>query len=51
MNLEKRFWEIDSLRGIAILLMVFFHIISDLYHFAGLQVEIFSGFWWVLANS
>lgn len=33
---NKRFWEIDFIRGIAVILMIIFHIIFDLYYFLGL---------------
>jgi uncharacterized membrane protein len=50
MNLKKRFWEVDFLRGIAILMMVLFHVISDLFHFANFRFIIYSGFWRVFAH-
>lgn len=34
MNLSNRFWEIDFLRGIAILLMIAYHLIFDLNYFS-----------------
>jgi len=33
-NLSNRFWEIDFLRGIAILLMIIYHLIFDLNYFS-----------------
>jgi len=51
MNLQKRFWEIDFLRGIAIIMMIVFHIISDLYHFGGYDFRIYSGFWRYFAHA
>jgi uncharacterized membrane protein len=40
-----RYWEIDLVRGIAILMMVFFHTVYDLNFFHIFPVNIFSGFW------
>jgi uncharacterized membrane protein len=42
----KRFWEIDSLRGIAIVMMVIFHLFFDLDYFGELNLNFGSGFWW-----
>jgi len=44
---EHRFWEIDSVRGIAIILMVFYHLAYDIRYFSG--IEVFSGslFWFI----
>jgi uncharacterized membrane protein len=39
----KRFWEIDFLRGIAILLMIFYHFLFDLYYFANYNINVQSG--------
>jgi uncharacterized membrane protein len=43
----KRYWEVDSLRGIAILLMIFFHIMYNLVFFEYLDFDIHDGFWWI----
>jgi len=42
-NIMERFYEIDLMRGIAIILMVFFHFFDDLYIFRGYDIgsEIF----------
>lgn len=42
---NKRFWEIDFLRGIAILMMVIFHLVYDLSVFGSFNFDVFSGFW------
>jgi uncharacterized membrane protein len=44
--MKERIWEIDYFRGIAIFLMVIFHLIVDLKDFHGFQVEYLSGFWY-----
>ncbi|OPY18113.1 MAG: Acyltransferase family protein [Methanomethylovorans sp. PtaU1.Bin073] len=46
-----RFWEIDALRGIAIILMVLFHFIYDLVFFDVLQVDIRSGLMFYIGRS
>jgi uncharacterized membrane protein len=40
-----RYWEIDLVRGIAILMMVLFHIVYDLSFFSIFPVNVSSGFW------
>lgn len=42
-SIYDRFWEIDALRGIAIILMVLFHLLYDLVFFDVLQIDIWSG--------
>ncbi len=42
-SVYNRFWEIDVLRGIAILLMVLFHFLYDLVFFDVLQTDLWSG--------
>lgn len=42
---KKRFWEIDSLRGIAVILMVFFHALFDLRYFANMTLGLPQTFW------
>ncbi|WP_243684144.1 heparan-alpha-glucosaminide N-acetyltransferase domain-containing protein [Methanosarcina barkeri] len=39
-----RFWEIDCLRGLAVLLMLFYHYLYDLDFFKLVDVQIRSGF-------
>jgi len=45
-----RFWEVDFLRGMAIVLMVLFHLVFDLNYFGVQQIEVASGFWFYLAR-
>jgi uncharacterized membrane protein len=45
-----RFWEVDFLRGMAIILMVLFHMAFDLNYFGVYEVEMSSGFWFYLAR-
>ncbi|RZN41636.1 MAG: DUF1624 domain-containing protein [Methanosarcinales archaeon] len=44
-QMEQRFWEIDFLRGLAIIMMVVFHLLYDLTYFGGHNLNIHSGFW------
>lgn len=43
---EERIWEIDFLRAMAIILMIFFHLVYDLNEFWGREVAILSSFWY-----
>ncbi len=40
-----RFWEVDAARGVAILMMVVYHLTFDLYAFGGYDVDAVTGFW------
>jgi len=46
-----RFWEIDALRGIAVLMMITFHFLFDLNYFRGFSIALSSGFWLVFARA
>lgn len=45
-----RFWEVDLLRGMAIVLMVLFHLAYDLNYLGVYEIEMSSGFWFYLAR-
>jgi len=45
MSEELRYWEIDLVRGIAILMMVLFHTVYDISFFSIFPVNVSSGFW------
>ena len=47
MDLTNRFWEIDFLRGIAIIMMVSYHFTFDLNFFGIDSINIYSGFLWI----
>jgi len=49
-NLPKRFWEIDFLRGIAIIMMVIYHLLYNLHYFGYYNVNVYSGFWMYFAR-
>ncbi len=40
-----RFWDVDALRGVAIIMVVLYHLIYDLDNFGGYGIESTSGFW------
>ena len=42
---SERFWEVDAARGVAILMMVLYHLMYDLDTFGGYAIESTSGFW------
>ncbi len=49
-NLKQRFWEVDSLRGLAIVMMVVFHFIFDLNYFGIYNFNVYSGLLWWFAR-
>jgi len=48
--LRKRFWEIDSLRGLAVILMITYHFLFDLAFFGVYYLDVYSGFLWIFAR-
>jgi uncharacterized membrane protein len=50
MKSEERFWEIDFLRGVAVIMMIIFHIFFDLNYFNIYNVDLVSGFWFLFAR-
>lgn len=46
-----RLWEVDAARGVAILMMVLYHLTYDLDTFGGYAVESTSGFWALFADT
>ncbi len=43
--IEKRFWELDFFRGIAVVMMIIFHFLWDLNFFGIIQQPLYIGFW------
>jgi uncharacterized membrane protein len=46
---NQRFWELDFLRGIAIILMILFHFLYDLNFFNIYKISLYSGFFLIYA--
>lgn len=40
-----RLWEVDALRGVAIIMMVIYHLMWDLRGLAGYKINLYQGFW------
>ncbi len=49
-NLRKRFWEVDSLRGLAVILMIVYHFLFDLTFFGVYNIDVNSGLPWFVAR-
>jgi len=47
---KGRFWEIDLIRGLAVVMMVLFHLVYDLSFFGIYSFDIYSGFWFYFAR-
>ncbi len=50
-NVIRRLWEVDTLRGIAIVLMIFYHFVWDLFFFGLYKTNILVGPWQYFARS
>ena len=48
---NKRLWEIDFLRGIAIVMMIIFHILYDLNYFDIVKLSLYSGLFLLFVSS
>jgi len=49
-NGKKRFWEVDFARGIAIIMMIIFHLVYDL-DFGSMEFTLDRGFWYLFRRS
>lgn len=47
---KERFWEIDLLRGIAIVMMAVSNLVTDLGYFGISSINVNSGFWFIFAR-
>jgi uncharacterized membrane protein len=50
-RIQRRFWELDALKGIAIILVVFYHFIFDLDFFGFLPIDSSSWYWLFIART
>ncbi len=50
-HLESRLWEIDFLRGVAIIMMIISNFITDLDYFNISDINSLSGFWWFFSRT
>ena len=48
---SDRFWELDAVRGAAVIGMIAFHAAFDLSYFARLPIDVSAGAWWLLARA
>jgi|JFJP01.1.fsa_nt_gi uncharacterized membrane protein len=48
---SARFWEIDTLRGCAVVVMIFYHFTWDLVYFHLIDIDIFGTAWQTLARA
>ena len=48
---NRRFWEIDFLRGIAIFMMIIFHVVFDIDYFRNYNLVLPYNFWWYFARA
>ena len=50
-NGRTRFWDVDVVRGIAMIMVALYHLIYDLDNLAGYGIESTSGFWDIFADT
>lgn len=51
MRRRNRIWEIDFLRGLAIILMIIFHVVFDLKEFYAYKLNYSEGFWFYVGKA
>jgi uncharacterized membrane protein len=47
----RRFWDVDAARGVAMVMVVLYHLVYDLDNFGGYDIESTSGFWAYFADA
>ncbi len=50
-DVKKRFWEVDTFRGLAIITMITYHFLFDITFFGVYPFEVNSGFLWYFARA
>ncbi|MBC8160010.1 MAG: DUF1624 domain-containing protein [Roseiflexaceae bacterium] len=50
-SVRRRFWEIDAVRGVVVILMVYFHTMWNLYYFGLSDADVYSAGWQLFARS
>lgn len=48
---SRRLWEVDTVRGIAVVLMIFYHFVFDLSYFGAYSGQMYTGPWQIFARS
>jgi uncharacterized membrane protein len=48
---HSRFWELDFIRGLAVVMMVIYHFLYDLDYFGGWSLNVRSGYWLYFAEA
>lgn len=48
MDLKRRFWEIDFLRGLAVILMIVYHFLFDLIFLGIYPINVYIGIYWYI---
>ncbi len=46
----KRFWQVDAVRGIAVIMMIIFHFLFDLVFLKGFEIVMSSGLWLIFGR-
>jgi uncharacterized membrane protein len=47
----NRFWELDFTRGLAVVMMIIYHLLYDLNYFGGYSIDVRHGFWLFFAKA
>ena len=48
---NARFWDVDVVRGVAMIMVALYHLIYDLDNLSGYGIESTSGFWGIFADT
>ena len=50
-RMVRRFWEVDLARGVAMVMVILYHLVYDLDNFVGYGVDSTGGFWAAFADT